>query len=195
MQRPFIHPYAYSVLIMLFTAITTAAIIPLLLFFHYYCCYKTVAIDNLCQARLFPGASELTIHLLRLTNILWLPLCRINKLGFTSREDCYDPLYLWVIKTIFWRHCRGHIALLISSSGEAPSSSPSSQASIKKVVPTIFRRHLQLHLGSTLHLSPCFYCFLFCLVYFCLVYFCLVCFCFVFFCLVCFCFCFVLLFL
>ena len=63
------------------------------------------------------------------------------------------------------------------------SSLSSSQALIKKVVPTIFRRHLQVHLGSTLHLSLHFYCFLFCLVYFCLV-----CFCFVFFCLVCFCF-------
>jgi hypothetical protein len=32
-------------------------------------------------ARLFPGAAELTTHLLRLTHILWLPLCRINKFG------------------------------------------------------------------------------------------------------------------
>ena len=43
------------------------------------------------------GAGELTNHLLRLTYILWIPLCRINKLGFTSREDYCDPLYLWVI--------------------------------------------------------------------------------------------------
>ena len=97
MQHPFIHPYAYSVLILLFTAITTAVTILLLSLFYYCYCYKTVATDNLCRARLSPGVGELTNHLLRLTNILWLPLCRINKLGFTSREDCCDPLYLWVI--------------------------------------------------------------------------------------------------
>ena len=97
MQRPFIHPYAYSILILLFTIITTAVFITRLLIFHYCYCYKTVATDNLCRARLFLGAGELTNHLLRLTNNLWLPLCRINKLGFTSLEDCGDPLYLWVI--------------------------------------------------------------------------------------------------
>ena len=107
MQRPLVHPYAYSVLIMLFTAITTIVTILLLLLFHYCYCYKTVATDNMCRARLSPGAFELTNHMLRLTFILWLPLCQINKLGFTSREDCCDPLYLWVIKTIFWRPCRG----------------------------------------------------------------------------------------
>ena len=53
---------------------------PLLL---YYChCYKTVATDKLLRASLFPGAAELTTHLLRLIFILWLPLCRINKFGF-----------------------------------------------------------------------------------------------------------------
>ena len=107
MQRPFIHPYAYSILILLSTAIITAVLILLLLLFHYCYCYKTVATDKLCRASQFPGAAELTIHLLRLSSILWLPLCRINKLGFTSLEDCCDPLYLWVIKTIFWRRCQG----------------------------------------------------------------------------------------
>ena len=53
----------------------------LLSLFYCYYCYKTVATDNLCRARLFPGAGELTIHLLRLINILWLPLCQINKFG------------------------------------------------------------------------------------------------------------------
>ena len=97
MQRPFIHPYAYGVLTLLFTVITTAVIILLLSLFCCYYCYKTVATDNLCRARLSPGAAELTNHLLRLRYILWLRLCRINKLGFTSREDCCDPLYFWVI--------------------------------------------------------------------------------------------------
>jgi hypothetical protein len=49
----------------------------------YYCHhYKTVATDKPLRASLFPGAAELTTHLLRLINILWLPLCRINKFGF-----------------------------------------------------------------------------------------------------------------
>ena len=82
MQRPFIRPYAYSILILLSTIITTAVFISLLLLFHYCHYYKTVATDNLSRASLFTGAGELTIHLLRLINILWLPLCRINKFGF-----------------------------------------------------------------------------------------------------------------
>jgi hypothetical protein len=84
--------------ILLFTIATiTAFILLLLLLFHYYYHYKTIAIDKPLRACLFPGAAELTTHLLRLINILWLPLCQIKKLGFTSLEDCSDPLYLWVI--------------------------------------------------------------------------------------------------
>ena len=80
MQRPFIRPYAYSILIMLFPTITTAVFISLMLLFHYYCYYKMVTTDKLLWTSPFPGAGELTTHLL--TNILWLPLCRINKFGF-----------------------------------------------------------------------------------------------------------------
>ena len=97
MQRPFIRPRAYSILILLFTKITTAVSVTLLLLFHYCYCYKTVTTDKLLRASLFPGAAELTTPLLRLPSVLCLPLCRINKLGFTSLEDCCDPLYLWVI--------------------------------------------------------------------------------------------------
>ena len=79
MQRPFIHPHAYSVLILLFTVITTAITILLLLLFHYSYCYKTVATDNLCRARLSPGAGELTNHLLRLTFILRSEERRVGK--------------------------------------------------------------------------------------------------------------------
>src|SRR5215207_3621495 len=110
MQRPFIHPCAYSILILLFTIITTAVFISPLLLFHYSYCYKTVTTDKLLRASLFPGAAELTTPLLRLTSILCLPLCRINKLGNTSLEDCCDPLYLWVIidarscLTVEYRH-------------------------------------------------------------------------------------------
>ena len=34
-------------------------------------------------AKSFSGVAELTTQLLRLIGILWLPLCRINKLGYT----------------------------------------------------------------------------------------------------------------
>jgi hypothetical protein len=83
MQRPFILPYAYSITILLFTIVTTVVfILLLLLLFCYYHYYKTVATDKLLRASLFLGTAELTTHLLRLINILWLPLCRINKFGF-----------------------------------------------------------------------------------------------------------------
>jgi hypothetical protein len=64
MQRPYIHPYAYSILILLFTIATiTAFILLLLLLFCYYHHYKTVATDKPLRASLFPGATELTTHL------------------------------------------------------------------------------------------------------------------------------------
>jgi hypothetical protein len=82
----------YSIL--LFTIATiTAFILLLLLLFHYYHHYKTVATDKLLRTSLFLGAAELTTHLLRLTYILWLPLCRINKFGFYfSRRLLQSPI-------------------------------------------------------------------------------------------------------
>jgi hypothetical protein len=62
------------------TAIVFISLLPLLFCYCYY--YKTVATDKLLWASLFSGAAELTTYLLRLINILWLPLCRINKFGF-----------------------------------------------------------------------------------------------------------------
>src|SRR3954447_17492765 len=73
---------------------------------HCYCYFITVTsiklllLINRLRARLLSGAAELTTHLLRLISILWLPLCRINKLGFTTLEDCGHPLYLWVINPL-----------------------------------------------------------------------------------------------
>ena len=76
MQRPFIHPYAYSILILLSTTIVaTATFILLLLLLYYYHYYKTVATDKALRASLLLGAAELTTHLSRLINNLWLPLC------------------------------------------------------------------------------------------------------------------------
>src|SRR3954469_22904568 len=77
----------------------------LLLLFNYCYFHKTVTTDKLLRARLLSGAAELTTHLLRLISILWLPLCRINKLGFTTLEDRGDPIYLWVITYSVYRRC------------------------------------------------------------------------------------------
>ena len=118
MQRPFIHPYAYSILIPLSTAIITAVFILLLLLFHYCYCHKTVATDKLCRASLLPGAAELTIHLSRLINILWLPLCRINKFGFYFPRRLLRSPILVGYQDYFLAPLPGSIALLISSPGE-----------------------------------------------------------------------------
>jgi hypothetical protein len=79
-----VHPsLCLQYFILLFTIATiTAFILLLLLLFCYYHHYKTVATDKPLRASLFPGAAELTTHLLGLINILWLPLCRINKFRF-----------------------------------------------------------------------------------------------------------------
>src|SRR3954467_15876208 len=82
MQRPFIHRYAYSISILLSTAIIATAVFISLLLLLYYCYYKTIATDKLLQSSLLLGAAELTTPLLRLILILWLPSCRINKYGF-----------------------------------------------------------------------------------------------------------------
>src|SRR3954467_4449634 len=82
MQRPFIHPYTYSILILLFTMITATAVFILLLLLLYYChCYKTIATDKLLRESLFPGAADLKNQPSKHIFILWLPLCRINKFG------------------------------------------------------------------------------------------------------------------
>jgi hypothetical protein len=83
MQFLYIHPYAYSIIILMFTIVTDTIFILLLLLLFCYCYhYKTIATNKLLRASLFSGTAELTTHLLRLINILWLPLCQINKFGF-----------------------------------------------------------------------------------------------------------------
>ena len=53
-------------------ATVTIIIIPLLL------------LNTLLQILSYPGVVELTTQLLILENILWLPLCRINKFGLNT---------------------------------------------------------------------------------------------------------------
>jgi hypothetical protein len=118
MQRPYIHPYAYSILILLFTIATiTAFILLMLLLFHYYTHYKTVATDKPLRTSLFPGVVELTTHLLRLINILWLPLCQINKYGFYFPRRLLRSPILVGHQDYFLAPLPGSIALFVSSLG------------------------------------------------------------------------------
>ena len=117
MQRPFIHPYTYSILILLFTTIITTAVFTVFLLLLYYCCcYKTVATDKPLRASLLSGAAELTTHLSRLINILWLPLCRINKFGlYYPRRLLRSPILVgyqdYFLASLPWS-----IALFVSQS-------------------------------------------------------------------------------
>ena len=56
---------------------------------YYFCyCYHffhtTLLLNTLLQILSYPGVVELTTQLLILENILWLPLCRINKYGLNT---------------------------------------------------------------------------------------------------------------
>ena len=56
-----------------------------LYFCHFYLYYDTTLLLNtLLQILRYPGVVELTTQLLILKNILWLPLCRINKFGLNT---------------------------------------------------------------------------------------------------------------
>src|SRR3954469_23272029 len=50
--------------------------------YHYY--HITLLLITLLQILSYPGVVELTTQLLILENILWLPLCRINKFGLNT---------------------------------------------------------------------------------------------------------------
>src|SRR3989337_2064066 len=50
--------------------------------YHYY--HITLLLNILLQILSYPGVVELTTQLLILENILWLPLCRINKFGLNT---------------------------------------------------------------------------------------------------------------
>jgi hypothetical protein len=122
-----IHPsLCLQYLILLFTIVATAVfILLLLLLFCYYHYYKTIATDKLLQASLFLGAAKLTTHLLRLINILWLPLCRINKFGF------YFPRRLSRSPILVGHHS----PLSLSPAERCPSST---------LIPSVTRKHCRI---------------------------------------------------
>ena len=57
----------------------------------------------------FPSVVELTTQLLILENVLWLPLCRINKFGLNTlpSQAVAIPYTCGLSRTFFWRRCRG----------------------------------------------------------------------------------------
>ena len=73
-------------LILLFKSITfdvtiaSTNLLLLSLFLYYH--HTAVTTDKLHRENFFSGVVELTTQLLRLINIICLPLCRINKFGF-----------------------------------------------------------------------------------------------------------------
>src|SRR4051812_9082175 len=52
--------------------------------YHYRYLHITLLLNTLLQILSYPGVVELTTQLLILENILWLPLCRINKFGLNT---------------------------------------------------------------------------------------------------------------
>jgi hypothetical protein len=114
-----VHPsLCLQYLILLFTIDTvTVFTLLLLLLFYYSHHYKTVATDKPLRASLFPGVAELTTHLLRLINILWLPLCQINKFGFYFPQRLLRSPILVDHQDYFLAPLPGSIALFVSSLG------------------------------------------------------------------------------
>jgi hypothetical protein len=114
-----VHPsLCLQYLILLFTIdIVTVFTLLLLLLFYYCHYYKIVATDKLMRASLFPGAAKLTTHPLRLINILWLPLCRINKFGFYFPRRLLRTPILVGHQNYFRAPLPGSIALFVSSLG------------------------------------------------------------------------------
>ena len=51
-------------------------------YYRYY--HTTLLLNNLLQILSYPSVVELTTQLLILENILWLPLCGINKFGLNT---------------------------------------------------------------------------------------------------------------
>ena len=79
--------FTYCALLIYFTVATvtiatkllllTLPLLPLL-------SYTTLLLNTLLQILSYPGVVELTTQLLILENILWFPLCRINKFGLNT---------------------------------------------------------------------------------------------------------------
>src|SRR4051812_27111870 len=94
----------------------------------YFCCFTTtittiittttttvslLLLIPLCKQVFISGAVELKTQLSKPVCILCVPKCRINKLGYLTREEYLDPLKLRVIKYYFQALLPGTIPLFI----------------------------------------------------------------------------------
>src|SRR3954463_13662383 len=59
-------------------------LLSLLFCYRYHHYHITLLLNTLLQILSYPGVAALTTQLLILENILWLPLCRINKFGLNT---------------------------------------------------------------------------------------------------------------
>ena len=76
---------------------------------YYYFCHRyryfhiTLLLNTLLQILSLSGAVELTTQLLILVNILWLPLCQINKFGLNTLPSKTVAIpYTCGLSHIFW---------------------------------------------------------------------------------------------
>ena len=93
------------------------AFVLLLLLFSNHCCFHLSCVT--CPSL---GMAELTTPLRRPLSILWLPLSRINKLCYTTREDRCDHLHLWVIRYQRAKRPRGTTSGSTSGSSRCAST-------------------------------------------------------------------------
>ena len=112
-------PLAYSVLILLVTSCFTFAVLLSLpchphYFHRHHHFHITVATNKLLPSKYLSGAVELTTQLSKLINILWLPLCRINKLGYSYPRRLLRSPTLVGHQDCFLAPLPGSIALFTS---------------------------------------------------------------------------------
>ena len=88
-------------------------------FCHRYRYFNTTLLLNtLLQILSYPGVVELTTQLLILKNILWLPLCQINKFGLNTLPSKTVAIpYTCGLSRLFSRAVAGGIALFFESLG------------------------------------------------------------------------------
>ena len=86
--------------------------------YHYHYYHITLLLNTLLQILSYPSVVELTTQLLILKNILWLPLCRINKFGLNTlpRKLLRSPILVGY-QDYFLAPLPGSIALFFESLG------------------------------------------------------------------------------
>ena len=91
---------------------------------YYYFCHSyryfhiTLLLNTLLQILSFPGVVELKTQLLILENILWRPLCRINKFGLNTLPSKIVVIpYTCGLSRLFSGAVAGSIALYYESLG------------------------------------------------------------------------------